>query len=67
VKSTSPPPTVARAYELARSGECRNVAEIKQRLKEERCDAVEAQLMGPTIHRALRALCEAASKSAPEE
>ena len=53
----TPPHTVERAYELARSGECRGVDEIKKRLKAEQCSAVEAQLAGRAIQRELRALC----------
>jgi hypothetical protein len=53
-------PTVERAYELARSGQCDSVQAIRKRLKEEHYDAVDAQLAGPAIQRDLRALCAAA-------
>ncbi|WP_106640153.1 hypothetical protein [Allosphingosinicella vermicomposti] len=57
---TSSPTTLERAFELARSGECANVAEIRARLKRERHDQVEAHLTGLSINRQLRALCEEA-------
>lgn len=56
--------TLERAFALARSGECASVGEIRLRLKKERCDAVEAHLSGPSISRQLRALCDAARKTA---
>jgi hypothetical protein len=54
---SSPPSTVERAFDLARSGACSDVAEIISQLKRERCDAVEANLTGPSIRRQLRKLC----------
>ena len=59
---TSPPSTLERAFELARSGECANTAEIRARLKSERHDQVEAHLQGPSINRQLRLLCEEAAR-----
>jgi hypothetical protein len=56
-------PTVERAFELARSGECLSVGDIRKRLKAENCEAVEAQLAGRAIQRALAALCLAAKES----
>lgn len=53
------PSTIERAYELARSGECRSIDEIKQRLNAERHDQVEAHLAGQSIRRDLRKLCGA--------
>jgi hypothetical protein len=60
---TTPPSTLERAFELARSGECASTAEIRLRLKRERCDSVDAHLQGPSINRQLRLLCEAARKA----
>ncbi len=57
------PSTLERAFELARSGECANIAEIRTRLKRERFDSVEAHLQGPSINRQLRQLCDAARKT----
>lgn len=53
------PCTVERAYQLARSGDCRGLAEIAAALKRERHEAVDAHLAGPSIKRDLRRLCEA--------
>jgi hypothetical protein len=52
--------TIERAYELARSGECATVGEIKARLKADRFSDVDAQLYGRTLLTALRNLCSAA-------
>ena len=51
------PTTIERAFALARAGECANVAEIRQRLRSEGFDQVEAHLAGPAIARQLRDLC----------
>lgn len=58
--------TLERAFELARSGEFSTPAEIRQRLKQERFDSVEAHLQGPSITRQLRLLCEEARRT-PQE
>ena len=49
--------TLERAFALARSGTCANVHEIRQQLRAERFDQVDAHLVGPTISRQLRELC----------
>ena len=51
------PTTLERAFALARSGTCANVHEIRQQLRAERFDQVDAHLVGPTIARQLRELC----------
>jgi len=53
------PSTVERAYQLAGSGRCRSVDEIRLRLKAERHDQVEAHLAGRAIRGDLRKLCDA--------
>jgi len=67
---TIPPSTLERAFTLARSGEYASVNEIRQQLKLERHDQVEAHLAGHSINRELRALCEKAQRegaaAAPE-
>ena len=60
---TFPPSTLERAFELARSGEFSNLSEIRQRLKQECHDQVEAHLQGHSISRQLRALCEEARRT----
>ncbi|HEY2708832.1 MAG TPA: hypothetical protein VGI95_12335 [Caulobacteraceae bacterium] len=60
---TGRPTTLERAYELAGSGECENVAVLKRRLKTEGFADVERQLYGPVLQTELRRLCrEAAAK-----
>ncbi|MDQ2892152.1 MAG: hypothetical protein M3R64_03550 [Pseudomonadota bacterium] len=56
------PSTIERAYQLARSGSCSNVDDVRRTLLAEGHDSVVAHLSGPTIRRALAALC----KSAPD-
>jgi len=56
------PTTLERAFDLARSGDYASVADIRQQLKRERYDQVEAHLAGHSINRELRALCEAAQR-----
>ena len=60
---TTPPSTLERAFQLARSGEYASTAEIRTQLKRERCEAVDAHLQGPSINRQLRLLCDAARKA----
>lgn len=50
-------PTVERAYQLARTGEHTNVAELKAKLKSEGYGDADAQLAGPFIRRQLTKLC----------
>jgi hypothetical protein len=57
---TTRPTTLERAYQLARSGRCRNVGEIRTCLKAEGFGDYQAQLTGPMIQRALQRLCIAA-------
>lgn len=52
--------TLERAYELAKSGECAGVSEIKARLKAEHFAEVDGQLYGRSVGTDLRKLCEAA-------
>ena len=52
--------TVERAYELARSGKCRTVDEVRTTLIREGYEAVQAHLTGPSIKRDLSSLCKAA-------
>jgi hypothetical protein len=51
---------IERAYQLARSGECANHAEVASRLKLERFDNVEAHLGFPGIRKTLQSLCKLA-------
>lgn len=53
------PTTLERAYELARSGECRTVGEIKTRLQAEGHERVQDRLYGGSLTSALKKLCVA--------
>lgn len=55
--------TVERAFILARSGDCVSVNDIRQRLRAERFDQVDAHLAGPSLSRQLRNLCEEARRA----
>lgn len=52
------PTTLERAYDLARSGRCRTVSEIKQALSSEGFERIQDALYGPTLTSALRKLCQ---------
>ena len=48
---------VDRAFELAKSGQCRSVSEIIRRLPPHERDAVESHLTEPNARRELILLC----------
>jgi hypothetical protein len=52
--------TIERAYQLARSGNCRTIDDIRRKLTAERYESVQAHLSGASIKRDLIALCKAA-------
>ena len=52
--------TLERAFDLARSGACANIDDIRTALKRERYDNIDAHLAGHSIKKQLRALCDAA-------
>ena len=54
--------TVERAFDLARSGDCRSLPDLVAALKRERHEAVEAHLAGPSIRRDLKRLLQAAGE-----
>lgn len=49
--------TLERAYELARSGQCRTVGDIKAVLQAEGHERVQDRLYGASLTSALRKLC----------
>jgi hypothetical protein len=53
------PTTLERAYELARSGSCRTVGDIKTKLQQEGHERVQDRLYGGSLTSALRKLCTA--------
>jgi hypothetical protein len=48
--------TIERAYQLASSGECASLADIRKRLTAEGCQQVTQHLSGRSIQQALRRL-----------
>jgi len=56
--SSHRPTTLERAYELAKSGRCRTVGDIKTALSSEGFDRIQDSLYGPTLTAALRKLCQ---------
>ena len=64
LRELSDPTAVERAFELARSGRCAGVAQIRAQLKAEGHSG--AQIWGPSLTRQLRALCNAAA-TLPQE
>ena len=61
--------TVERAYELAKSGSCADLNDIKRKLRSEGYGNVTPHLSASLLSRELRALCKAASgrKDAPAQ
>jgi hypothetical protein len=55
-RAAEPLGIIERAYALARSGECSDVDEIRNRLKQEQYSAVERHLSGSLIRKQLREL-----------
>ena len=51
--------TIERAYELAKSGSCRTVGDIKAKLQSEGHERVQDRLYGGSLTSALRQLCTA--------
>jgi hypothetical protein len=45
--------TVERAFQLARSGECQTIDDIRRQLAREQCSNVDAHLAGSSIRRQL--------------
>ncbi len=58
--------TLERAFALARSGSCASVNDIRQQLRAERFDQVDAHLAGPSVSRQLRSLCEESRRDLPQ-
>jgi hypothetical protein len=46
---------IERAFQLAREGRCTSVAQVRQTLKAERFDAVDAHVSGPSLMKQLNA------------
>jgi hypothetical protein len=61
----SRPTALERAFELAKSGQCATVEEIKKKLKAEGLPA--GQLTGKTLTKQLRELIKVAREQAPKD
>jgi len=59
------PPTIERAYALARSGRFPTVAQLQRQLREDGCRAVDALLAPRAIRSHLEAICAASTRVAP--
>jgi len=64
---THRPTTIERAYELARSGDCRTLGDVKQRLSADGHERIQEHLYGGTISTALRKLCQAHYVAKPDQ
>jgi len=56
---------IERAFELARTGGCRTVRDIRDRLMREQFASVDAHLAGPAIRRQLAELMRTAPNTGP--
>ena len=56
---THRPTALERAFELAKSGECPGVSDVRERLRAE--GFAQEQVTGPVLMRQLRELCAAAA------
>lgn len=52
------PTTIERAYQLAESGTCRTVGDVKQQLNAEGFERVQESLYGASVTAALRKRCQ---------
>ena len=59
--------TVERAFELASSGEFRNIAEVQKQLEREGYSSTADHLSGSSIRRQLRVLVKASRAAAPAQ
>jgi hypothetical protein len=57
-------PTIERAFQIARSGQVRDIAALKRQLEADGCRAVDALLAPRALRGHLEAICLAAFKPA---
>jgi len=55
---------IERAFEIARSGDCRDMLDLEVRLKREGFEQVHGHISGPSVRKQLRALLEAGHRRA---
>jgi len=63
---TQPPGTIERAYQLARTGNCRTVDDIVRQLSAERYESPQAHLAGKSLRLELRRLIKMRRESAAD-
>lgn len=59
--------TLERAFQLAKSGDCASVTQIRERLKKEGYSDWQSHTKGPSIRSQLNALCAKAAKAKTEQ
>jgi hypothetical protein len=59
--------TLERAFQLAKSGDCASVTQIRERLKKEGYSDWQSHTKGPSIRAQLNSLCAQATKAKAEE
>lgn len=59
--------TLERAFQLAKSGDCASVTQIRERLKKEGYSDWQSHTKGPSIRSQLNALCAEAVKAKAEK
>lgn len=62
----NPDGTVARAFDLAKSGTCHTITEIRQQLKVEGYSQIEAHLEGRAVKQQLKALMQGGHVACPD-
>lgn len=64
VAGTMHPSIIERAFELAQTGECGSIDDIRKRLKAEQYSQVDAHLAGISVRRQLLDICREAKGEA---
>lgn len=65
--SANPPSLLERAYQIARSGECAGLSDLRKQLRAEGHQQIEGHLSGLALRRELAALIDAANPAGPAE
>lgn len=60
-------PTIERAFQIARSGQARDIASLKRQLEADGCRAVDALLAPRALRGHLEAICAAAGDRKPAD
>jgi|GEM_PF-396723 len=65
--AANPPSLLERAYQIARSGECAGLSDLRKRLRSEGYQQIEGHLSGLSLRRELAALVDASNPAGPAE